>query len=165
MAKWREFDGEQWTSRLTNGSPAEHAFPRFVCVWPLNRSQWMVFVFAAIVGLAVWLPTMALQPAYERGVHDANGSPLFLPLMLIAAFVLGAVFYRNWQVVALAFLLPQFVLAPWTAPRGDNDGLWVLILPLLIVLFVIEQALAALAGTAVTWLRQRRTADAARPSA
>jgi len=39
-------------------------------------------------------------------------------------------------------LLP-LLLSPWTAPRGDNDGLWILIVPLLAVfMFVLPDDMA-----------------------
>ena len=36
----------------------------------------------------------------------------------------------------VALGVPQFVLAFWTAPRGDDDGLWLLWIPLLWVFAV-----------------------------
>ena len=45
-------------------------------------------------------------------------------------------------------VIPQLLRAPFTAPRGDNDGLWILIFPMLIFglsalyLFVYLVALA-----------------------
>jgi hypothetical protein len=44
--------------------------------------------------------------------------------MVLAPFVLGALFATRWETIAPALIIPQFVLAPYTAPRGDNDGLW-----------------------------------------
>jgi hypothetical protein len=75
----------------------------------------------------------------------------WLPLMLLAPIVLGFVFSRSWPVVPTGLLLPQFVLAPWTTPRGDNDGLWVLIFPFLGVLF----ACALVAAAASSWVARR----------
>ncbi len=47
-------------------------------------------------------------------------------------------------------LLP-LLLSPWTAPRGDNDGLWILIVPLLAVFMFVLVAVAALGA----WIRTR----------
>jgi len=83
--------------------------------------------------------------------------------MLLAPLVLGVVLARHWQVVAIGLLAPQFALAPWTTPRGDNDGLWSLIVVFLAMLLVIAHLLAALTGGLTLWLRERVRTDA--PSA
>jgi len=50
--------------------------------------------------------------------------------------------------------LPALVLAGWTAPRGDNDGLWILWFPLLFV-FLLALGVAGVVGG---WLGTRITA-------
>jgi RsiW-degrading membrane proteinase PrsW (M82 family) len=108
---------------------------------------------------------MAAQPRYSDGPNEANGSPWFVPLTFLAVVILAAVFSRNWQVVAPGIATAQFLMAPWTTPRGDNDGLWVMIFVILAFLFVIEHLLAALTGTAVGRLRDRGSTGRKRVSA
>ena len=76
--------------------------------------------------------------------------------MLIAPVGLGLVFSRAWPVLATGLVLPQFVLAPWTTPRGDNDGLWGLIFFFLVFVFVYAYAVAAASAFAVRWLADQR---------
>ena len=55
------------------------------------------------------------------------------------------------MLLALALSLPQVVLAFWTAPRGDNDGLWVLWMPLLLLFGAFLVIPTWLGG----WFRER----------
>jgi hypothetical protein len=67
---------------------------------------------------------------------------------------MGAMFgSQRLLAVSLGLGVPPLVLSPWTAPRGDGDGLWVLWVPLL-ALFLLALAVAAwLGGTARAHLR------------
>ena len=89
---------------------------------------------------------MASQPRYD---YDSDVSGWLFLLLFLAAVVLGALAPGVAAIGGLLLALPGFVLAPWTAPRGDNDGLWVLIIPMMGVLMLI---LAGVAGL-VAWLR------------
>ena len=102
---------------------------------------------------------MAAQPRYSDGPNEANGSPWLFPLTLLAVVILASLFSRNWQVVAAGIATAQFLMAPSTTPRGDNDGLWALIFVTLAFMFLIEHLLAALAGTGVGRVRDRRSAN------
>jgi hypothetical protein len=44
--------------------------------------------------------------------------------------------------IAVALGLPGLVLSPFTAPRGDNDGLWTLIVPAMAFLTFVLVVLA-----------------------
>jgi hypothetical protein len=98
---------------------------------PERRSEYIAFAAAELIGLAIWLPAMAAEPRYSRG-HQ--GSDWYFPAMFAAAAVLGVVFWRQWQVLPMGLLSGQIVLAPWTTPRGDDDGMWVLIFVFLLAM-------------------------------
>jgi hypothetical protein len=81
---------------------------------------------------------MARYPRYSG--YSTTGSPeelgsgwLFVALPVLSA-VGGALAYRSWIQVAEGLALPGLLLSPFTTPRGDNDGLWTLIVPMLVVL-------------------------------
>ena len=123
---------------------------------PHSRAEAVAFGVSAATGLAIWLPTMALQPRHDYGAKPQQGSLWFLPLMVGAAFVLTVIFAERWQMVAPGLVTSQLLLAAFTTPRGDNDGLWVLIFPLLIgFMMVLYLGCAAIAGSAL-WIRARR---------
>jgi hypothetical protein len=149
LAKERWYDGSQWTGYMRHAPPMQDR------IWPRSRAHWTTFVVSAVVGLAVWVP-VALQPREQlMWTQPKSEIPAsWFPMMLLAPIVLGFVFSRSWPIVPTGLLLPQFVLAPWTTPRGDNDGLWVLIFPTLAVLF--GYALVAASGSAWVSRRLRR---------
>ncbi len=75
--------------------------------------------------------------------------------MLLAAVILGAAFGKSsLRPIALGLGLPPLLLAFWTAPRGDGDGLWILWLPFLAG-FIGVIATAAWVGTRVGALLRR----------
>ena len=87
-------------------------------------------VISGALAVGLWF---ALVPHTDADNAEAR-VPAFWWIMVAAAFVLGLAFGPSRAVVvAGALALPQFVLAFWTAPRGDNDGLWVYWMPLLLV--------------------------------
>jgi hypothetical protein len=103
---------------------------------------------------------MASAPRYSHGVEEDMGSAALYPVLLCAAVIMGFVLPRHAGLIGVMLGLPGLVLSPWTAPRGDNDGLWLLIIPLLAV-FVFVLVFAAAVGA---WLRGRvtRVVDAKR---
>lgn len=146
LAPERWHDGARWTGYVRDAAPMQDR------VWPRSRAHWIAFVVSAAVGLAIWVP-VAMQPReqlYPIGPKSEFPASWF-PLMLLAPIVLGFVFSRAWPVVPTGIVLPQFVLAPWTAPRGDNDGLWVLIFPTLAALF----GYALVVAGASAWVGRR----------
>ena len=101
-------------------------------------------VGAAAVGLAGWLLTMAAAPRYSYGPDQDLGDPIFWWILLGGAATIGSVSRRRPGRAAAVLVLPALILSPWTAPRGDNDGLWMLIVPMLamygLVLAVVARA-------------------------
>lgn len=106
---------------------------------------------AAAIGAGTWMATMASAPRYSFGAEQDMGSSALYYVLLGTALVGGALVPRSAGLFGMALGLPPLLLSPWTAPRGDNDGLWVLIVPYL-GLFVL--VLAATAGCGA-WLRER----------
>jgi len=92
-------------------------------------------------------------------VPDDTGGEAFLWSSLLAAVALGltlSIDAEAWQ-VGVGLAGPPMVLALWTAPRGDNDGLWLLWLPLLAGLGLLLTLTAWVAGRSVRRLRRRST--------
>ena len=85
-------------------------------------------------GLAVWLPTSTAMPQGEEG-SSRRGLVLWAGLIAAAA-VLGWAYPKS-RIVATGLVVGPFVTAFWTAPRGDNDGLWTLIFPYLIFIGLV----------------------------
>lgn len=105
---------------------------------------------AGLASLASWYACFARVP--RHGANNA-GNPLFSPILLGAAFVGGLVLPEQATVVGVMLILPALALSPWTTPRGDDDGLWVLIVPILLGLMLGTFALAHLGGA----IRKRLT--------
>jgi peptidoglycan/LPS O-acetylase OafA/YrhL len=112
-----------------------------------NLSLWI----GVIVGAAIWIATMASAPRVSDDPNESSGSPALWPLLALTALVLGYFEPRRPALVALAVVLAPLVLAPVTAPRGDEDGLWVLIIPMLAVFGFFLFLCAHLSG----WVRRR----------
>ena len=117
--------------------------------------RWHVLeVIAIALGAALWL---LLVPNDDPDGQARNAA--YWWLAGLAAVVLGALTATNESAIVGASVgAPALVLAGWTAPRGDGDGLWVLWFPLLFGLMI---GLAA-AGSVGSWLyavatRHRRT--------
>jgi hypothetical protein len=92
--------------------------------YSINRQ----FLLYAGLGTAEWLGLVAIE-----GRYDANwlGDP-YLVALVITALMLGAVNPRMPHLRAgILLIAPALVLALWTAPHGNNDGLWMLWFPIL----------------------------------
>jgi len=72
-------------------------------------------------------------------------------VLLVAALVIGFVAPTHAWLLGALLGLPGLLLSPWTAPRGDNDGLWVLIIPTLGVFVLVLMGVA----TVTSWARRR----------
>jgi hypothetical protein len=106
---------------------------------------------AALFGAVVWL---ALVPSDERRPE----TPLAYWLLCGGgAFVLGAATPRKDEAVVAgtAIAAPALLLAGWTAPRGDEDGLWVLWFPLLVGLGGLLAGIAMAASWTANRVRSR----------
>lgn len=110
-----------------------------------------VLVAAATIGLVTWIATMASAPRYSFGAEQDMGSSALYWLLLGAALVGGFLFPRRAGLIGMMLGLPSLLLSPWTAPRGDNDGLWILIIPLLGVFMFVLVAVGAFGA----WIRTR----------
>jgi len=89
---------------------------------------------------------MASQPRYSRSGENGNGWVfVLLPMLAVAG---GFLAYRSWLAVAVALGLPGLLLSPFTTPRGDNDGLWTLIVPMMVGLIAVMLLLAWMAASA-----------------
>jgi hypothetical protein len=51
------------------------------------------------------------------------------------------------------------MLSPWTAPRGDDDGLWLLIVPTLFVFVGVLVLVAVVVASVHVWLDDRDARD------
>jgi hypothetical protein len=109
-----------------------------------------------VVGLTAWLTLVASAPRYSYGADQDMGSSAYCWVLLAAALVLGFVLPREAAIVGAMLGLPGLLLSPWTAPRGDNDGLWLLIVPFLAIFTLILVGAASLGA----WLRDRKTSAA-----
>ncbi|MGH9278416.1 MAG: hypothetical protein ACRD12_09990 [Acidimicrobiales bacterium] len=114
-----------------------------------NRPSLLVTVAVTVVlSVGLWF---ALVPHNDPDRADARVSG-FWWIMIAVAVVLGVAFgRRRAAAVGLALTLPQAVLAFWTAPRSDNDGLWALWIPVLVIFGLFLIVPAWLGG----WLRER----------
>jgi hypothetical protein len=124
---------------------------------PLQRRPSVVAgVVAGAVSLISWYVTMASVPRYSDGPHEDMGSAALFAVLFAAAAIGGVIAPRHARVIGVMLVAPALILSPWTAPRGDSDGLWILIVPML-ALFMLVTLGAAHAGA---WLRGRVTAGA-----
>jgi hypothetical protein len=84
------------------------------------------------------------------------GNAALFPVLLVAAALGGLIAPKQSRIVGVMLVAPALVLSPWTAPRGDNDGLWLLIVPVLALFMLVTIAAAHTAA----WLRARRSSTA-----
>ncbi|HET7487123.1 MAG TPA: hypothetical protein VFJ85_04290 [Acidimicrobiales bacterium] len=116
-------------------------------------------MLALVVGAVLWL---ALVPHTGQGADARN--PAYWWLAIAAAAGLGAVARsRKSALVGAAVVVPALLLAGWTAPRGDNDGLWILWFPFLagflVLLSVVASTTATLADRVTARRRSAPSAD------
>src|SRR5687768_7338954 len=103
---------------------------------PVRRSSDSTTLVAAgaalLLGAIVWMATMGSAERYSQGPDLDEGTPGALVLGLgTVAMVLGLVAPKRPILVGALVTAAPLLLAPATAPRGDGDGLWVLIFPML----------------------------------
>lgn len=115
------------------------------------------FAIAAVVGTLAWIVLVAdfdaARPQSYVNTEDPDGPfAVFAGVTMIAApAVLGALFPGYGGGIGLGLMGPAFLLAPWTAPRGDGDGLWVFVFFYLVVMWLPAAAVADFAG----WVRRK----------
>ena len=127
------------------------------------RPPWIPAFAAFVTSTVVWLVYSGLHQHETPCNGEATGCPTVygydapLPdehiagiLLLLAGFVVPAV-WVGWRRLVPPFTtgaslaLGPTVLAWWTAPRGDNDGLWALVFWFLPLLGVLAAGVAAVA--------------------
>ena len=115
---------------------------------------------AGVISIALWIVTLASAPRHSVGPQTAadQRATVFMVAVLVAAFVGGFLVPKRAPLIGLMLVLPGFVMSPWTAPRGDGDGLWVLI-PMLAVFALVAVASAALGA----WVHKRVGERSRRP--
>jgi hypothetical protein len=126
--------------------------------WEKSGYAVAMYVLAGGIGLSLWFAIIDL------GLHPYLGWFLLTSTVSAAALVLIA---GCNPLTVLPMAIGPNTIAFWTAPRGDNDGLWLYILPELFawdgILFAIAFGLAALRRT--LWhpndVRSRRRAKSA----
>jgi hypothetical protein len=106
-----------------------------------------VVAVSGVIGFVAWMATMASAPRYSDGPNEDLGNPSLLFAILVGAALVGGFLVPGYaRAIGSALALPGLLLSPWTAPRGDNDGLWVLIVfgmaVLLLTLVVLGQLAA-----------------------
>lgn len=77
------------------------------------------------------------------------GNAAVFPLLLALAIVGGLALPKHSTLIGVMLVAPALVLSPFTAPRGDNDGLWLLIVPGL----AIWMGVCIVCARAAAWAR------------
>jgi hypothetical protein len=115
------------------------------------------FVVAVLAGLGIWMATMATVP---DGAYVSSARTMLLWVaMIVAAAALGYALPGDGELIALGLVGGPLLTAGWTAPRGDEDGLWVLFFPYLVFMGFVLLLIAWLAGRLRTWLVARPEQD------
>ena len=135
--------------------------------------DWRTAGAAMVAGVVVWgvfaamyehetpcgadpiCPSIFGSPAALRS-DDGAGYAILFAGMLAAAAVLGATRRTPSVGIGAALVALPSVLAWWTAPRGDNDGLWVFVFWLMAVVGVLAAGSAETSRAVVVAVRSRR---------
>ena len=110
----------------------------------------VLLVVAFVVGAALWL---LLVPNDDPSGNARNAA--YWWSSGVAAVALGALAHsKESALVGGAVGVPALLLAGWTAPRGDGDGLWILWFPILGALIFGLSAAGSVGG----WLASKALA-------
>ena len=74
---------------------------------------------------------LGLLPVLLFSFVDLNSALLWV-VAIIGSGVVFKLGVGRWRGTTL-FMLPLVLALAWVAPRGDNDGLWLLVFPLVIM--------------------------------
>lgn len=102
----------------------------------------------ALAATAIWIATMAQYATNSDDPHEANGNPVLFPLLALLSAVVGYLEPKHPKVVGSAVIAGPLLLSPWTTPRGDGDGLWGLMIPLLAAFWFALVWCARMGGSA-----------------
>lgn len=106
-----------------------------------------VIGLGAAMGALLWF----LMVASVAAGGDADDRFMwFVVVMAVTALVLGLALPAGHRPAVNGLILAPLLAAPWSAPRGDGDGLWIFVFPYLVILAAALMAVAALGH----WLRQ-----------
>jgi hypothetical protein len=105
-----------------------------------------------VFGTAAWL-LLAVAPG--QGRSQVSAGPYIVALVVCGALV-GVLLGGHPLVTGAALAAPALLTAGWLAPRGDDDGLWLLWFP------TIAFAAAAAAGSHPVGVAAWRRFQAAR---
>lgn len=113
-------------------------------------------VVAGTAATFVWGWTMGSAPRYSFGPDQDTGHfGLLLVGLAAVAVVAGALTPHHTVLVGVTTVVVPISLAPGTAPRGDGDGLWVLVFFALAWFVPVAIGLACIAGQARARLVER----------
>ncbi len=107
-------------------------------------------LFLLFISISLWF-VFAAGPTLEPSERPIS---IFIWAIILAAFFAGLFSGAKERTIAIALALPPLILAIWTAPRGDDDGLWILIFPFLLFSGALCYCLARLGAN----IRKRRLA-------
>lgn len=110
-------------------------------------------VVAGLVGLLLWFAFATDTRPGDVGQDDQYGA--FTTISLLVGIALISRWPQRLPHAAAGFIVPQMVAALLTAPRGDGDGLWLLILPWLVGMGVLVLAGSAVVAAIEARLRRR----------
>ena len=120
----------------------------------------LVLVSAALWGALLWWLCFGSAPRYSFGPNESTGNAAFFPALTATAFIAGFGVGRGQEMgatlVGWALGLPALLSSPWTAPRGDNDGLWIFIVPYLFVFVALLGLVANWGRSARIWVDRRK---------
>lgn len=102
-------------------------------------------VLSLLLGAGLWAVLVTIP---ESNLEWA------LVLAAAAAFVLGLARFDPWR-TGILLNVPALLTAGWVVDRGDEDGLWILIYPVLVFYMVVAAGLVAVGR----WLRSRTTSE------
>ena len=86
------------------------------------QATWSTVVLCLAVGTAAWVLLVAMP---GQGETQVNAAPYFGALVACGAAV-GAFLGGNPITTGALLAAPALLTAEWLAPRGDDDGLWML---------------------------------------
>ena len=101
----------------------------------------------------LWLVTMASVPRHSVRPEQLGHTGWFELGCLAVAVLGGAIRPRAAGVIGVMVVVPGLVLSPWTTPRGDDDGLWLLIVPFLVVFTLVSFLAARLSARLARFIR------------